>query len=59
MQRIAGEPQRAPLVARFLQSFLYGVAPLDPIALGGATLLLGAIAVTILADRSDLGVRKA
>ena len=33
------------LVARLLQSFLYGVAPLDPVALGGATVVLGAIAL--------------
>jgi putative ABC transport system permease protein len=32
------------LVARFLRSFLYGVAPSDPVALVGASLLLIAIA---------------
>jgi ABC-type antimicrobial peptide transport system permease subunit len=33
------------LMARFLQSFLYGVAPLDPVSLSAATLTLAAIAV--------------
>jgi predicted permease len=33
------------LIARFLQAFLYGIAPLDPISLLAATLTLSAIAV--------------
>lgn len=42
---IAGGLAVFAVVARFLQSFLYGVAPLDPVTLAGATLLLAAIAV--------------
>ena len=33
------------VVARFLRSFLYGVAPSDPVTLAGASLLLVAIAM--------------